>query len=668
MQKLIFISKQAKPYLPKNESIEIRTIITKDITIEIEKTLSAAGNGNFHFLLFVSYEEYIKISPVLDNYSKHEIFYQFTIFGNNEILINNDFNSLKNISEFRMEKLSIPEYKFIIEKSFSILKKYSDDYIEKNTYHAKLIDTRLDQEDLIDIGKSLSIEKDSNKLLTLILFLSKKITGSDAGSIYLVEEDEEENKRLRFKYSDTFSRDIPLVEFIIDINKKSIAGYVASTGEVLNIPNVYELKGDESYSFDSSFDKKYNYICKSMLVVPMRNHLDEIIGVIQLINSKEDFANPDNSNEAFTVELNTEEDFDKYVVEFDPKYNNLLEAIAGQAAISIENSRLIKQIKNQFEEFVKSSVTAIESRDPATSGHSFRVAELCKEMAYAVNKVDTGYLKDYNFNKDAIQELVFAGLLHDFGKVYIDNSIFQKAKKLYPKEMETLITRMNYLYKYIELNYLNEKFNLLEKSENTDAENNKLSIKRENALEEITSIKKQIIELNEPAVTREKPGVILDKILEEINNFCCADIDDKKMEILTPENIKNLSIERGSLNPDERKIIESHVEHTYAFVSKIPWPPEYKNIPEITLRHHESISGSGYPGKLKGRESTMLQSRMMVIADIYDALSASDRPYKKAIPLERVLAILNDEKDRGKLDPDLLDLFINEKIYEKIES
>jgi HD-GYP domain-containing protein (c-di-GMP phosphodiesterase class II) len=474
---------------------------------------------------------------------------------------------------------------------------------------------------------------------------------------------------LRFKYSHTYSRDIPLEEFVMDMNKESIAGYVAVTGKVLNIEDAYRLPSGAPYSFNKSFDQKYNYISRSMLVVPMRNHIDEITGVIQLINSKEELGGHSvTGNEAFTIILDKPEDFDRHVTVFDEKYDSLLEAIAGQAAVSIENNRLIHQIQNQFREFVKASVTAIESRDPATSGHSFRVADVCREMAFAVNLINEGYLKDFFFDDNAIQELEFAALLHDFGKVYIDNSIFKKEKKLFEKDFKNLNMRIEYLYRYIELQYNIKEMELMS-IRNPDKyvlkEIELLSLEMQERLEQVGRIKEKISMLNEPTVLDVDPEKELETILHEISDIKCLDISGNILEVISDFDRLNLTTRRGSLNPLERKEIETHVVHTHSFVSKIPWPPEYRNIPDIALRHHEAIDGSGYPDGLKGRESTSLQSRMMAIADIFDALSAHDRPYKKAVPIEKVINILNKEAERGKLDSDLVDLFVKNKIYDK---
>lgn len=649
---------------------EFVSIITGNIPDEIDRLISEINDIPVKTVIFISHDEYLPLNKYLNIIPYQKIYYQLVIFGTEDDLLGQNLTRLYHISDYKINKIQEYEFIFLTLKSFSLIEEFYDNEALNNKYMSKLLDMHQDQEDLINIGKSLSSEKDPDKLLRLILFLSKKITGADAGSLYLVEDDENNGKKLRFKYSHTFSRDIPLEEFVMDLDKTSIAGYVAVTGEILNIPDAYQISKFSSYSFNSFFDKTHSYICRSMLVVPMKNHLDEIIGVIQLINSKKDKSNKGESeNEAFTIKLINKEDFDTYVITFDKKYNNLLQAIAGQAAVSIENNRLINQIQNQFEEFVKASVTAIESRDPATSGHSFRVAEICKYMAHAIN--DSSNFGKIRFNENNLRELEFAALLHDFGKVYIDLNIFKKAKKLFPEDMENLQMRLDYLYRYVELSYFNKKMELFDTD--TDISEKKIrsdTFKNEknSTLNRIIEIKNKISMLNEPTILDEDPVARLTSIISDIENIECRDLNGNSIDVITDSNKANLTIKRGSLNPEERKEIETHVVHTYKFVSKIPWPSEYKNIPEIALRHHEFLDGSGYPDGLKGMDSISIQSRMMAVADIYDALSAKDRPYKKPVPLNIVLKILTEEADKGRLDKSLVDLFINEKIYEKIDS
>ncbi len=668
---IVLISMKARARIAVPASHDYVIIESADIRDDVQKLIDDEGSVHIAAVIFITIEEYRSLNKLLNVISFRDISYQFVIFGREGEFTDLGFENLREISEFRIGPLSESEFLFVARKTFAVI---NDLYLNRSLqeeYFNKLVDTKKDQDDLIDMGRALSIEKDPDKLLRLILFLSKRITGADAGSIFLVEQDEEGKKRLRFKYSHTFSRDIALEEFVIPMDKKSISGYVAVTGQVLNIPDAYNLPSGSPYSFNSTFDLNNNYISRSMLVVPMKNHADEIIGVIQLINSKEEPKGlKEGEYEAFTIKLLKPEDFDRHVVVFNKKYDSLLEAVAGQAAIAIENNRMIIQIQRQFEEFVKASVSAIESRDPATSGHSFRVAEICKAMAVAVNEVDTGYLKDFHFSDIQIKELELAALLHDFGKVYIDLSVFRKAKKLYPKDFDNLSLRLNYLYRFLELQYSSQEAGLLKemgKNENAVALFTQLVRERNEKLRRIIEIRDKLSQLNEPAVTDENPEETLGRISAEIDEIECVNVDGDRLCIISPIDVLNLSIRRGSLNPMERKEIESHVTHTHHFVSRIPWPPEYRNIPEIALRHHEKLDGSGYPDGLKGRESTLIQSRIMAIADIYDALAASDRPYKKAVPLERVLVIMKEDAERGILDRDLVNLFIEKKIYEKID-
>jgi HD-GYP domain-containing protein (c-di-GMP phosphodiesterase class II) len=561
------------------------------------------------------------------------------------------------VAGIHASSLEQADFGFAAHKALSNARCRFFDAFERSTTFARLEDMKHDQDALIGIGRSLQTEKDPDKLLRTILMLSKKITGADAGSIYLVEENDT-GKQIRFKYSHTFSKDLPLEEFSLPFNTKSIAGYVAITGSVLNIPDVNKLSGNDPVSFNDSFDKANNYRSISMLVVPMRNHIDQIIGVIQLINSKEDTML--NGDEAFTVRLSTSEDFERKVVPFDGRYEHLMEAVAGQAAIAIENNRMISQIQTQFEEFVKASVTAIESRDPATSGHSFRVAEICTLIARAINESARPPYDNIHFTEMQIKELEYAALLHDFGKVYIDLSIFKKAKKLFPRDLDNLLLKIDYLYRYVELNGIIEENSILNCFDGDERREKVEELKKnkKDLLTHIKSVKEKVLQLNEPTVTEKDPHDILSSICDDIDCIEIRDIDDKPLSVFGDLERTNLIIKRGSLNDDERREIESHVSHTYTFVSKIPWPPEYKNIPEIAIRHHEKLDGTGYPNGERG-DAINVQARIMAIADMYDALTATDRPYKRSIPHDKAVDILTKEAEGGKLDMDLVKLFIS---------
>lgn len=650
----------------KDNIFTINTILDKCNEII---TSRSKINVPFYIILFVSQEKLGDIDKFLKTKNKQmkNFYFRLIVFCTAPKAHFLDYDKTRRISSYRNIPITAEEFLFIVENSFFIMEEYNLEKMQDLHARQELIDIEKDQQELIAIGKALSSEKNHEKLLDLILENSRKIAGADAGSIFLIETD-----KLVFKHAQTYSLDISYKEFSMPLNTDSLAGYVAVKGERLNFPDVYALPKDAPVSFNSSFDRENNYRTKSILVVPMRNHIDQIIGVIQLINCKEWKKSGDEflSDMTHEIKLKTPEDFEHKIVPFKARYETLLEAIANQAAIAIENNRMIKQIQQQFEEFVKASVTAIESRDPATSGHSFRVAKMCVEMANAINKEKTGAFKDMSFSIVQIKELEYAALLHDFGKVYIDCAIFQKEKKLFPKDYRFLLLKLDYLYRYLEIQYLQKEKDLkIQIVTNKSLEKFLVAIiqEKEEKLNRIKEIKEKVKQLNEPRVLEGDPEETLNQILKEIDECMCMDLDDQKMTILDNQEKTNLSIKKGSLNPQEREEIESHVIRSYSFVSKIPWPPEFKNIPEITQKHHEKLDGTGYPNKLTGKENIPIQARMIVIADIYDALTASDRPYKKAVPLDKTLKILSMEAEEKKIDGDLVELIKKHKIYEKVK-
>lgn len=670
---IICISRTIQDYIeiPPGFQGQVRIMSSPfDDLLDYKRGNNQPAASHTAFVFFIELQEYSRLSSIITAFPA-PTYTQFVLIdtGKKGTL---SFTNVDAILSIRSTSISETEFRFLTTKGFQLIQIESE-YTESNKrYINKLQDTQHDQEALINIGKSLSVEKDPDRLLRLILYLSKKITGADAGSIYLIEEREDGNSQLRFKYSHTFSKELPYEEFTMPMDTNSIAGYVAVTRKVLNIPDVYLLNDDDPVSFNSSFDKVHDYRSKSMLVVPMVNQLDQTIGVIQLINSKEylDGTGESTGNEAFEVVLSGPDDFDTKVVAFDERYESLLEAVASQAAIAIENNRMMLQIRNQFEEFVKASVTAIESRDIATSGHSFRVAQVCKELALAINQQNDGPFSDTHFSDSELKELEYAALLHDFGKVYIDIAIFQKSKKLYPRDLDNLLLKMDYLYRYQELMFAIDEARIAMNSQSSSEYTKKirdLEKQKDQVLADIRNIKDNIVKLNEPVVLDEDVSALLSTLETSIACLDCIDVEGNTLCIMTPDIENNLSIQRGSLNPDERREIESHVVHTYNFVSKIPWPPEYRRIPEFALKHHEKLDGTGYPEGITGKENIPLQARMIALADIYDALIATDRPYKPPITHEKALSILKEEGERNKLDNNLVDLFITHRIYEKID-
>lgn len=512
--------------------------------------------------------------------------------------------------------------------------------------YGELLDSFEDQRLLIEIGRDLMRIRDRDKLLRRILEVSRLMTGADAGSIFLAEEIDGVPK-LRFKYSHTASMPLPYEEFVMPRTVGSIAGYVSLTGQSLNIEDVYKLPHELPYSFNDSFDLAHGYRTKSMLAVPMTDHTGSVVGVVQLLNSKEV---PDTyGNDPDKIILKTPEDFEEKVVSFKERYVPLMEAVAAQAAVALENATMIKRIQTQFEQFVAAAVDAVEARDPATSGHSSRVAEHAVVIARELNRRAEAKGETPRFTDSQLVELEYAGLLHDFGKVYIDPLIFQKAKKLFPGDYDRLKLRLKYLRRSLELDFAQRS---LGAERCPDAE---LDRKREAVVAELIEITRAIDQLNEPAMVEEDPATVIERI-RGVALPAVTGVDEEPIPLLTEQEIFNLRTPRGSLNPEERLEIERHVVRSYEFVKRIPWPPEYANIPSYVRSHHELLDGSGYPDKLTAPDIP-LQARILTVVDIYDALTASDRPYKKSASPDRAISILRDEAARGKLDASLVELF-----------
>lgn len=517
----------------------------------------------------------------------------------------------------------------------------------------KLANSYIEIRRLTAVGQALATERDFDRLIELVLNSAIELTAADGGSLYLAEKHGERDKptHIRFKKS---AMQLDADEFLLPINKKSIAGYVALTAEPLLIDDVHNLPVDAGYTYNSEYDKAHNYYTKSMMVIPMKNHHDEVIGIIQLINRKRD---PDMKPTLADLKGDA-------VVSFTRKDYSLVSAMAGQAAVAIENNQLLQDIQNLFEGFVKASVTAIEQRDPTTSGHSFRVADYSVNIALAVNR-DTGpRFSATRFNRNQIQELRYASLLHDFGKVGVREDVLVKAKKLYPAQLELIRWRFHYIRKDIEAGFLRQSLAEMQNSprEKWAEIEAKYQAEQEKQQLEAEQMFSAILSANEPTVLAAGSFEFLKKIAENKLRVSA----EEELPWLTDQELVMLSIRKGTLDERERLEIESHVTHTYNFLRQIPWTPNLRWVPEIAYGHHEKLNGAGYPLKRRDPEIS-LQTRMMTIADIYDALTAWDRPYKKAIPPEKALDILHMEVKDGHVDPDLLHVFVQAKIFERIE-
>lgn len=409
---------------------------------------------------------------------------------------------------------------------------------------------------------------------------------------------------------------------------QGIAGHVAQTGEPVIVNDV-----QCDPRFFRSADHKSGFMTRNMVCTPVKAQ-GKVVGVLQAINRRDGG-------------LFDDEDLQNFVT------------LGHQVSIAIENAHLYDEIRHLFEGFISASVQAIESRDPTTSGHSNRVALLTCRLAEAVNGMDSGPYAACRFDDEQLKEIRYAALLHDFGKVGIREHILVKARKLYPGELALVKARFDFIKRTLESQMLRQKVAILQRKNRIGtgrllSELNGDFIRR---LQDIDATFLFIMKCNQPNVTPREGFERLHDIAKlQYESF------DGSCPYLSPEEVVALSLPAGSLTPHERHEIESHVTHTFDFLSKIPWTQSLRNIPAIAYSHHEKLDGTGYPRKLVGNQIPV-QSRMMTICDIYDALTAADRPYKSAVPAANALGILRAYAKEGKIDAALLDLFIDAKVY-----
>lgn len=508
--------------------------------------------------------------------------------------------------------------------------------------------------ELTDIGMRLTTEKHYDTLLDLILSQARRITQADAGSLYVVETGESGVRRLRFKLSQNHSRpDIPFVESTINIDHTSLAGYAATEAEALVIDDVYMLPEDVAYAFNRSFDERYGYRTKSMLVIPMQNHQGDVIGVVQLINRKRDGA----------AVLGDAQEANQQVVAFSPHTVKLVKSLAGQAAVSIENSQLYEAIERLFEGFVRAAVTAIEQRDPTTSGHSERVAAMSVGLAHTVDLTGDGTYAPVHFSPEQVRELRYASLLHDFGKVGVREQVLVKANKLYPADLTLIQQRHGFILRSAQWRYEKARADFLTQHGPGAAYQAELSRLDADLAEERGRLDRflQIVaDSNRPSVLAEGNFAALQEFADR--NY--QTVDGDSVPFLSGDEVRFLSIRKGSLDERERQEIESHVTHTFGFLRKIPWTRELSQVPGIAHGHHEKLNGTGYPRRVRAPDIPV-QTRIMTIADIFDALTAQDRPYKRALPVPKALDIMTEEVKAGMLDDELFRLFVEGKVFEQ---
>jgi HD-GYP domain-containing protein (c-di-GMP phosphodiesterase class II) len=493
-------------------------------------------------------------------------------------------------------------------------------------------------EQLHAIGASLSAERDIGRLLEAILTAAKSITRADGGTLYRLTGD----GTLRFEIVRTSSLKLylggttgnPIPFYPIHLtgkdgkpNHSMVAAYAALTGKTVNIADAYTADGFD-FTGTRNFDKKTGYRSKSFLTVPMANHEHEIIGVLQLINAQD----PQTGE----------------IVPFSPADQRLAESLASQAAIALTNRMLINQLEQLFESFIALINTAIDEKSPYTGGHCQRVPALTMMLAEAVSETSEGPLRDLQMTEKDRYELKIAGLLHDCGKVTTPVHVVDKATKL-----EGIFDRIH---------LIDTRFEILKR----DAE---IAMLKSGAPEARARQRERLRQIEEDRMFLRAANIGSERMRDEdiervrrIAEYRWTDLSGHEAKFLSDDELKNLSIRSGTLTAEERQIINHHIVATIKMLEALPWPRHLKNVPEYAGGHHERMDGKGYPKGLT-REQMSWQARVMGIADIFEALTAKDRPYKKGKTLSESLEILGRMSLNGHIDPELFDVFVRRRIY-----
>ena len=509
---------------------------------------------------------------------------------------------------------------------------------------------------LSQIGLALSKERDMSKLLEMILLEAKRISNSDGGTLYMMTDD----KRLKFEIMMTDSlnfhmggtsgKEIPFYPVKLydekgEPNNSMVAAYVGLSGDTVNIQDAYKAKGFD-FSGTKMFDEKTGYHSKSFLTVPLKNHEDEIIGVLQLLNAQKNKS--------------------KKIIEFSEDIQGKVEALASQAAVAITNKNLIKDLENLFESFIKLIASAIDAKSPYTGGHCERVPEITMMLAEAVHKTKNGPFADFKLSDQEMYELKIAAWLHDCGKVATPEFVVDKSTKLETiyDRIHEVETRFAALKRDFEIKKLKKELTIeRDQSLSTNEKNKKINDLKKDYQKTIRKIKKDLSFIKESNIGGEFMSGDKQQRINEIAQYKWKP-NGKMQNFLSEDEIYNLTIPRGTLTPEERQVINDHIVITINMLDELPYPKHLKNIPEFAGGHHEKLDGTGYPKGLT-KEEMSVQARIMAIADIFEALTARDRPYKKGKTLSQAMRILGFMKDDAHIDVDLFDIFVKQKIYMK---
>ena len=503
-------------------------------------------------------------------------------------------------------------------------------------------------EQLNDIGASLSSERSLKQLLEKILLAAKAITRADGGTLYLLSED---GQRLHFEIVRTDSLaiafggssgqcasakfpDLPLYRPDSTPNNGMVAAYAALTGKTINIADAYVAEGFD-FSGTRQFDAVTGYRSQSFLTVPMRNYENELIGVLQLINALDPRGG---------------------VVSFSAADQRLAESLASQAAIALTNRQLVQQLETLFESFIKLINLAIDEKSPYTGGHCQRVPELTMMFAEAVNATTEGPLADFTLTDKDRYELRIAALLHDCGKVTTPVHVVDKATKL-----QTIFDRIYLLdtrFEVIKRDAEVRKWQAIAEGQGqSEADDVYLVFCRQ------CNVDRDFLRLVNIGVEHMGDADI-ERIKQMASQYRWRNVVGEEVSFLTENELENLTIPTGTLTQAERETINHHIVATIRMLEQLPWPKHLQHVTEYAGGHHERMDGKGYPKGLK-REEMSWQARIMGIADIFEALTAKDRPYKEGMKLSQALSILENFKNNGHIDPDLHAVFLKSGVYRK---
>ena len=503
---------------------------------------------------------------------------------------------------------------------------------------------------LQEIGLSLSTEDDINVIFELIMVEAKNITNADGRTLYMISDD---GQTMKFEIMQTDSMDfaqggttgveitIPPMQLFNEDgtpNHSSNVAYSANTGKTANIKDVYTAKGFD-FTGPKNFDKNTGYKTKSVMSVPLKNHENDIVGVMQLINATHNKSGK--------------------VVAFSDDMQKQIESLASQGAVALTNKRLVAELKNLFESFIQLIATAIDKKSPYTGGHCERVPEITMLLADAVEKTKVGKYADFSMNEDERYELYIAGWLHDCGKVATPPHVVDKGMKLetITDRIEVMDTRFEVLKRDAEISMLKKQIALMKKGSANGAIKT-LETDLETQTNQLSSDQSFIQKTNRGGEFMEKED---QQRVADIGNYKWK-LEGKKINFFDEKDVRNLQIPKGTLLPEEREIINDHIVITIDMLEKLPYPKKLRNVPEFAGGHHEKLDGTGYPKGLKDEEMSV-QAKMMAIADIYEALTAADRPYKDGKKLSQAMRIMGFMKKDYEIDQDLFEIFVKEGVY-----